>query len=477
MVLHSSLFPTQFWAENTAQDLAVIREKGKNDYFPHLPAQLSWAEFQYLLQQVCSILKTQNVTTECLVAYCGVNRFCGLLTYCATLSLGAKILMLNPAQTQPQQQAILEETSVDVFITDDTFANFPAKTTACSPLPHLDFEQPATLTLTSGSTGMPKAVVHSISAHLYSAEGVGELMEFEKTHSWLLSLPLFHVSGQGIVWRWLLKGATLYVNESKDAFFNLLKQVSHASLVPTQLQRYLAQLDYPVSQKCLLGGTAIPSELVAQAQQKGITTFSGYGMTEMASTICAVENELDNVGFPLKYREVKLENGEVWVRGKPLALGYWQKSHCKKNSKIRPLVNEQGWFATKDRGEWNSKKQLVIKGRLDNMFISGGENIQPEEIEQIIFRSNLVEQVFVLPIDDNEFGQRPIAIVQFKQPNLEQEVNKLKIWVSDKLEKFKQPVAYYLLDIEQYQMQGAIKISRKQLQQDIQNKRIKEIYA
>ncbi|MDY2946638.1 MAG: o-succinylbenzoate--CoA ligase [Mannheimia varigena] len=472
MVLHSSLFPTQFWAEKTAQDIAITREKGKNDYFPHLPAQLSWAEFQYLLQQVCAILKTQNVTTECLVAYCGVNRFCGLLTYCATLSLGAKILMLNPAQTQTQQQAILEETGVDVFITDDTFANFSTKTTACSPLPHLDFEQPATLTLTSGSTGMPKAAVHSISAHLYNAEGVCELMEFEKTHSWLLSLPLFHVSGQGIVWRWLLKGATLYMHESKEAFFTLLKQVSHASLVPTQLQRYLAQLDYAVSQKCLLGGTAIPSELVAQAQQKGITTFCGYGMTEMASTICSVENELDNVGSPLCHRDVKLENGEVWVKGKPLALGYWQK-----NSKIQPLVNEQGWFATKDAGEWNSKKQLVIKGRLDNMFISGGENIQPEEIEQIIFRSNLVEQVFILPIDDKEFGQRPIAIVQFKQPNLAQEVNKLKIWLSDKLEKFKQPVAYYLLDTEQYHMQGTIKISRKQLQQDIQNKRIKEIYV
>ncbi|MFA9500239.1 o-succinylbenzoate--CoA ligase [Mannheimia sp. E30BD] len=476
-MLHSPLFPTQFWAENTAQDIAIIREKGETDYFPHLPAQLNWAECQYLLQQVCSVLKTQNVTSECLVAYCGSNRFCGLLAYCATLSLGAKILMLNPAQTQAQQQAILEETGVDVFITDEIFANFSAKITACNPLPSLDFEQAATLTLTSGSTGMPKAAVHSISAHLYSAEGVCELMGFEKTHAWLLSLPLFHVSGQGIVWRWLLKGATLYVNESKDAFFTLLKQVSHASLVPTQLQRYLTQLNYPMKQKCLLGGTAIPAELVAQAQQQGITTFCGYGMTEMASTVCAVENELDNVGYPLNHREVKLENGEVWVKGKPLALGYWQKGYLQNNQQIRPLVNEQGWFATKDRGEWNSKKQLVIKGRLDNMFISGGENIQPEEIELIIFRSNLVEQVFVLPINDNEFGQRPIAVVQFKQPNLAREVNKLKIWLSDKLEKFKQPVAYYLLDIEQYQTQGTIKISRKQLQQDIQNKKIKEIYV
>lgn len=477
MQLHSSLFPTQFWAEKTAQDIAIIREKEESDFFPQIPAQLNWAEFQHLLQQVCTVLKAQQVTTECLVAYCGTNRFCGLLAYCATLSLGAKILMLNPAQTHTQQQAILTEMGVDVFISDDTFANFSAKITACSPLPRLDFEQAATLTLTSGSTGTPKAAVHSISTHLHSAEGVCELMQFEKTHSWLLSLPLFHVSGQGIVWRWLFKGATLYLNESKEAFFTLLTQASHASLVPTQLQRYLAQLDSPTSQKCLLGGSVIPAELVAQAQQQGITTFSGYGMTEMASTICAVEAELDNVGFPLKHRELKLENGEVWVKGKTLALGYWQKSNLQKNSKIRPLVNEQGWFATKDRGEWNSKKQLVIKGRLDNMFISGGENIQPEEIEQIIFRSNLVEQVFVLPIDDKEFGQRPIAVVQFKQTNLAQEVNKLKIWLSDKLEKFKQPVAYYLLDIEQYQMQGSIKISRKQLQQDIQNKIIKEIYV
>lgn len=467
MLSHSSFFPACYWAEHSAQDLAIVWKKGDSSLFSHLPEQLNWAEFHRLLQQVAVHLYHQGVKSESLVAYCGQHRLSGLLVYCAVIAMGAKILMLNPAQRDSQRQAIIERYGVDVLITDADFANFPQNLTACYTFPQLNFEQAATLTLTSGSTGEPKAVVHSISAHLYSANGVCELMEFEKTHAWLLSLPLFHVSGQGIVWRWLLKGATLYLNESKADFFPLLQQVSHASLVPTQLQRYLTTLRSPVSQKCLLGGTMIAPELIAQARQHGITTFAGYGMTEMASTVCAVENALDNVGEPLKHREVNIVDNEIWVRGKNLGLGYWQK-----NGEIRPLVNEQGWFQTQDRGEWNHKKQLVIQGRLDNMFISGGENIQPEEIEQRIFQSDLVEQVFVLPINDMEFGQRPVAIVQFKnrQENLESQVNQLQLWLSDKIEKFKQPVAYYPLEIEKYQQQGTIKVSRKQLQQDLDQK-------
>lgn len=467
MLSHSSFFPACYWAEHSAQDLAIVWKKGDSSLFSHLPEQLNWAEFHRLLQQVAAHLHYQGVKSDSLVAYCGQHRLSGLLVYCAVIAMGAKILMLNPAQRDSQRQAIIERCGVDVLITDADFANFPQNLTACYTFPQLNFKQAATLTLTSGSTGEPKAVVHSISAHLYSANGVCELMEFEKTHAWLLSLPLFHVSGQGIVWRWLLKGATLYLNESKADFFPLLQQVSHASLVPTQLQRYLTTLRSPVSQKCLLGGTMIAPELIAQARQRGITTFAGYGMTEMASTVCAVENALDNVGEPLKHREVKIVDNEIWVRGKNLGLGYWQK-----NGEIRPLVNEQGWFQTQDRGEWNHKKQLVIQGRLDNMFISGGENIQPEEIEQRIFQSDLVEQVFVLPINDMEFGQRPVAIVQFKnrQENLESQVNQLQLWLSDKIEKFKQPVAYYPLEIEKYQQQGTIKVSRKQLQQDLDQK-------
>ena len=78
-----------------------------------------------------------------------------------------------------------------------------------------NFTKAATMTLTSGSTGLPKAVVHNISAHLANAEGVCALMNFGKDQSWLLSLPLYHVSGQGIVWRWLYAGATLVSTERR----------------------------------------------------------------------------------------------------------------------------------------------------------------------------------------------------------------------------------------------------------------------
>lgn len=123
----------------------------------------------------------------------------------------------------------------------------------------------------------------------------------------------------------------------------------------------------------------------------GIKTYSGYGMTEMASTVFAKQSDKkQGVGQPLLGREYCLVNDEIWLKGAGLAMGYW------KDRQIVPLTNNQGWIQTKDKGIWQ-EGELVIIGRLDNMFISGGENIQPEEIEQVIIQHSSVNQVFVLP--------------------------------------------------------------------------------
>ncbi|MCK3654370.1 o-succinylbenzoate--CoA ligase [Pasteurellaceae bacterium Macca] len=456
------LFPSAFWAQQTSQRTAIIWEKGDCAWLSFLPNAIDWALWQALIE---ACIAHFQFSPHQRIAYSGESRFLALLCYCSAISAGGRILMLNPNMPETQQQGICQSLAIEKILRDEDFANFSLNSTACS-FPEFDVEQPATFTLTSGSSGKPKAVVHSGANHLDNARGVCELVDFRANDSWLLSLPLFHVSGQGIVWRWLSQGATLFVPENKADFWAMLAQVSHASLVPTQLQRYFTQgLASQHKQHFLLGGSYIPPALIRQAQCRGIETYAGYGMTEMASTVCAVRAERDNVGKPLAGREVKIVGEEIWVKGAGLALGYWQ------NNQLIPLSNHQGWYQTKDRGRWNGKGQLVVEGRLDNMFISGGENIQPEAVESLLLEVDGVERVFIVPIADPEFGARPVAFVKFNAPFGEQAVENLQQFARCHLEKFRQPMAYFPLELVENAQQG-LKISRSALTQFAQQRLI-----
>ncbi|KAE9538242.1 o-succinylbenzoate--CoA ligase [Ursidibacter maritimus] len=467
-------FPTAHWAEQQPNAVAIIWKKGKEQgensalsssftLFPNIAEKITWTEWQRLVLSAQLYLGKIGVNSNSLIAYQGTHRLAGLLCYCATLAMGARLLQISPMMPEKQVRSCLLQNGVKFLITDEHFADFSQDLTAymlqanCNQI--ACFNLPATFTLTSGSSGSPKAVVHTIQQHLDNAKGVCELMDFKQQHCWLLSLPLFHVSGQGIVWRWLSVGATLMALEDRQDFWQGLAQSSHASLVPTQLQRYLVQTEKRIKkQKILLGGAFIPSELITQAMAQGIETYAGYGLTEMASTVCAVKMENDNVGKPLLQREVQIEKNEIWVRGAGLGLGYWL------HQQIVPFINDQGWFATKDKGFWNKQNHLVVEGRLDNMFISGGENIQPEQIEKILLSSGLIEQVMVVPISDNEFGFRPVAVVRFAESFNLQAVRLLENFAKRHLEKFKLPVAYVPFPSD---IQGGIKYPRKQLQQEI----------
>ena len=440
-------FPWQAFAQNSAYANQVALRNSQGDPF-------TWVELVEKINQVEAFLLQQGVTAQSAVAFCGKNSEQILFLYLAVIQLGAKILGINPAFPQEKREELCRMYGVDFCYQTEDIHYLAVK---ALPEHNADFTKAATMTLTSGSTGLPKAVVHNVSAHLANAEGVCALMNFSKDQSWLLSLPLYHVSGQGIVWRWLYAGATLVL--PKEDFYQSIGEVSHVSLVPTQLQRwfdYLAEHPQPIqTQAVLLGGTQIPVKLTQALNELGVRSYSGYGMTEMASTVFAKQSDRKiGVGQPLLGREFKLVNEEVWLKGAGLAMGYWREGH------IVPLTNAEGWFQTKDKAQWLDD-ELVIQGRLDNMFISGGENIQPEEIEKVIAQSDLVKQVFVLPKRDEEFGQRPVALVEFHMPFNESAVKSLNVFLQGRLERFKQPVAYY--ELPQDLIQGAIKISRKAL--------------
>lgn len=443
-----NLFPWQVFADNPQSSQTIALRSSQGDLF-------TWADVAQKINQTAAFLQQRGITPQSTIAFCAKNSEAVLFLYLASLQCGAKIIGLNPAFPQQRIDQFCREYGVDLCLRHEDLANISECSLA--KLEEADFLRPATMTLTSGSGGQPKAVLHNVQAHLDNARGVCQLMQFHATQSWLLSLPLYHVSGQGIVWRWLVCGAQLHFPQTD--FYASLLQATHVSLVPTQLQRLLDYLArYPQSEvktrHILLGGAHIPVALTQAIRTYGITPYSGYGMTEMASTIFAkVSDDKPGVGQALLGREFQLVNDEIWLKGAGLAMGYW------KNGEILPLINESGWLQTKDKGLWQND-ELVVVGRLDNMFISGGENIQPEEIEKTILQSGLVKQVFVLPKADAEFGARPVALTAFHEQFSERAVEKLRIFLQTHLARFKQPVAYYPLpDLHQ----GGIKISRKTL--------------
>ncbi|EAP94301.1 O-succinylbenzoic acid--CoA ligase [Vibrio splendidus 12B01] len=304
----------------------------------------------------------------------------------------------------------------------------------------------ASIVFTSGSTGNPKAVAHTLEQHLCSAVGLLEVFRYQQGDTWLLSLPMYHVSGLAIVHRWLAAGGCIKIGTGQ--LETDIEECSHASLVATQLHRLLKSKQALTLTHVLLGGSHIPEALGLEAQQMGIETWLGYGMTEAASTVTAKPVDSSNTaGFVLNHRQLKIEEQRIFIGGDTLASGYYHQG------KLTPLVDKNDWFDSKDLGEWVGE-QVSIIGRADNQFISGGENIHCEEIERALNQLSEVNQAFIVPIEDDEFGFRPVAIVDCADlPTKEWFAEQL----NGRLERFKFPVEYYRMPEQEQQ---GIKVSR-----------------
>lgn len=418
---------------------------------------LSWQQLCTRIDNLAAGFHQQGVEAGDGVLLLAHNHPQTLLAWLALLQCGARILPVNPQLPQPLLEVLLPQMTLRFALVLDGHYDGLAALSVHAPSGEYRVawqpERLASMTLTSGSTGLPKAAVHTCGAHLASAEGVLALMPYGEDDDWLLSLPLFHVSGQGILWRWLQAGARLTVRE-KQPLEQALQGCTHASLVPTQLWRLLNTHQRIALKAVLLGGAAIPVELTQQARAQGISTFCGYGLTEFASTVCAKEADGEpDVGSALPGREVQVVNGEVWIKAQSMASGYWR------DGALLPLTNSEGWFATRDRGELHDGR-LTILGRMDNLFFSGGEGIQPESLERIIATHPHISQVFIVPLNDAEFGQRPVAVVECEPGT---DITRLPEWVQGKLARFEQPVHWLVLPAEL--KNGGIKISRQALKQ------------
>lgn len=327
----------------------------------------------------------------------------------------------------------------------------------------IPFRREASVIFTSGSTGKPRGLVHTVGNYIYSALGTNEFIGIISADRWLISLPLFHVGGALIWVRTLLAGGASILPGSQkniDRAIALFRP-SVLSLVPAQLIRLLDNPEMiEICKSCraiLLGGAPMPAWLIEKALDMGLPIITSYGSTEGCAQVTGVaigspRAEYVTAGRPLAHRDIRIDtDGSIMLGGKTLFKRYLEDdkpSHLLKN----------GYFKTADAGRFDSNGNLVCLGRADGVFISGGENIQPFEVENQLLSMENISEAFVVPVDHHEFGKVPWAFVVAAEPfNEAALITKLK----KSLPGYKVPKRIIRLDRKE--KKGKMKYSRSEL--------------
>ena len=305
---------------------------------------------------------------------------------------------------------------------------------------------------TSGSSGNPKAVVHTFQSLYESVLALDAFSELSSEDIWLASLPLYHIGGFMILIRSLLAGSSV-VFPASSKFEDINHAItqsnpSHVSLVPTTLQDILDNNVKPNNNLkfIFLGGGPSQTELVNEAIEKSFPIVKVYGSTETCSMITALhpdEAKLkpDSAGKPIGENKIKIINkdkndlGEVAVYSKSLFNKYYNDQQTS-NNKLK-----DGWYLTGDFGRIDSGGYLYIESRRDDLIISGGENIIPFEVESAIQKHSSVKDVLVFGIQDKTWGQ--IVCAALVSEGITEDV--IKDFLKEKIAAYKIPKRFFIV--------------------------------
>jgi O-succinylbenzoic acid--CoA ligase len=371
-------------------------------------------------------------------------------------ALGVPVLPIHPRLTPPERQCLLDLSGAQVCI-DPSHADAVAVGLAeASPGPRIAEQHALAFVASSGSTGTPKLVELSRRAFLALARADARRVAPMASDRALLCLPLSHVGGLSVVIRSLAARrccvvfrpgpAGLLGSAPELAQILVSERITLLSLVPAVLARLLRgdarALGSGRLRAVLLGGQACSTELFANARENGLPVLSSYGLTETCSQVSTLsfpppkqvpsKAGVVGVGFPLDDVELRVVRGLIEVRGPTLFSGYVG----------RPApFDESGFFNTGDRGEFDPELGLFVFGRASELIISGGENIDPSEVEQALLACGGLTAACVFGVPDAEFGERVAAAIEPMRPaDFEPQV--LFSALDQRLAPFKQPRAF-----------------------------------
>jgi len=283
---------------------------------------------------------------------------------------------------------------------------------------------------TSGTTGLPKGVVHTHATAVWGVLTIAGTTYYQERERYLACLPMFHVGALTPLTVNVYRGAASIVMRTFDPVraWELIEaeRITCGLCVPAMLNFMLqvgdlSRFDYSTLRWCMCGAAPVPEPLIEAYAKLGIEVHQIYGLTESCGPACLIDAEhalkkIGSTGKAFFHTDIRVVNeagqdcsagepGEVFVRGPHVMLGYWNRPEATAETII------DGWLRTGDVAVMDDDGYIYIQDRIKDMIISGGENVYPAEIENVLMAHPGVAEAAVIGQPSEKWGESPFAIV------------------------------------------------------------------